>query len=68
MEYLKDDRYEGTNMAYKCKIFDAVNLSLYGYYCFVYIHMCTVSKDSSINKEKEICPQTRNPQVVYELQ
>ena len=37
-------------MAYRCKIFEAVNLTLNGHQ-----HMCTISEDVGINKEKEIC-------------
>ena len=36
---LKDDRYEGINMAYKCKVFKAVNLTFQGHYYVVYMHM-----------------------------
>ena len=38
-EYLKDNRCERTNMAYKWKIPEAVSLTLYGHST----HMCTVS-------------------------
>ena len=38
-------------MAYKCNIFDAINLILYGHYT----HVCTVSKDIGINTENKIC-------------
>ena len=36
---------------YECKIFEAVNLALYGQ-C---IHVCTVSKVTGINTENNIC-------------
>ena len=42
---------ERTNMAYKCKIFEAVNLTLHGYYTY----MCTISKIIGINTENQIC-------------
>ena len=32
--------YQGTNISYKCNIFEAVNLTLPGHYYFVYIHNC----------------------------
>ena len=37
-------------MAYKCKIFDGVNLTLAGHYT----HMCTVSKIIGINTENNM--------------
>ena len=39
-EYLRDHRYERTNIAYKYKIFGAGNTALHGHWYFVYIHMC----------------------------
>ena len=39
------------NMAYKCKIFEAVKLILPEHYT----HVCTVSKVIGINTENEIC-------------
>ena len=41
-------------MAYKCKIFDTVNLTHNGHWYFIYIHMCKIPKDIGINKEKEM--------------
>ena len=35
-EYLRDPRCERTCMYYKCKIFEAVNFTLHGYYTHVY--------------------------------
>ena len=40
-----------TNMAYKCKIFVAVNITLHRHYT----NVCTVSKVIDINRENEIC-------------
>ena len=40
-----------TNMALKCKIFDTVNLTLYGHYT----HVFTLSKFLGINTENKIC-------------
>ena len=43
-------------MAYKCKILEAVNLTLHGALVFcIYTHICTTLKDIGINKENEIC-------------
>ena len=39
-EYLRDHRCERTNMDYKCKIFEALNLMSQGHYYFVYIYLC----------------------------
>ena len=45
-----------TNVAYKCKIFEAFNLTPHGYYT----HVCTVQMLSAyIQKTKYFC-QTRN--------
>ena len=41
-------------MAYKCKIFKAVNTS-YGLVFCICTHVCTISEDIVINKGKEIC-------------
>ena len=49
---LKDYKYERTNMAYKCKIFETLNLTLHGHYAYV----CTVFKVISINTEKKCLP------------
>ena len=37
-EYLRDHRCQRTYIAYKCRIFEAVNLTLHGHYT----HVCTV--------------------------
>ena len=50
-EYRRDRRCERTNMANKCKLFEAVNLTLHGHYT----HVCTVSKVVVINTENKIC-------------
>ena len=50
-EYLRDHRCERTNMAYKCKIFEAVTLTLHWHHT----HMCRVSKAIDINTENKIC-------------
>ena len=50
-ENVSDHRCERRNMAYKCKIFEAVNLTLNGHYKHVY----TVSKVIGINIENKIC-------------
>ena len=47
----RDHRCARTNMAFKCKIFEAVNLALHGHD----IHVCTVSKVIGINTENKIC-------------
>ena len=55
-EYLRDHRYKGTNMAYKCNIFVPVTWQfmgigiLYRYKC-----VCTISNVIGINEEKAIC-------------
>ena len=42
--------------AFKYKIFEAVNLTLYEHwYFFIYTQLCTISKYFGINKENEIC-------------
>ena len=43
-------RCEGTNVASKCQIFEAVIFPLHGHYA----HMCTVSKATEINTENKI--------------
>ena len=35
-EYLRNHRFERTNLAYKCKIFVAVTLTHHGHYTHVY--------------------------------
>ena len=42
-------------MAYKCEIFDAVNLTFHGHY----MHVCTVSKVIGIDTENKICLPSR---------
>ena len=37
------------------KIFEAVNSILHGHWYLVHIHVCTISNDIGINKEKEVC-------------
>ena len=32
--------FDRTNMAYKCKVFKAFNLTFHGHQYFVYVHMC----------------------------
>ena len=49
-EYLGDHRYERTNMGYKCKIFETVNIRLGGI-----LDMSIVSKVIGVNTENEIC-------------
>ena len=44
--------YERTNIAHKCKIFEAVNITFHGYYTHVY----TVSKVIGMNTEKICLP------------
>ena len=46
-------------MAYKCKIFEAVNISLHFHKYCIFIHMCAISKDTGINKKIEIYPPSR---------
>ena len=41
-------------MAYKCKIYEAVNLALCWHEYFVYKHVCTGSKDIGINNENNM--------------
>ena len=40
-------------MAYKCKIFKAIDTSWALVFC-IYKHVCTISKDIGISKENEI--------------
>ena len=44
-EYIRSCRFERTNVAYKCKIFEAFNLTLHWHYT----HVCRVSKVIGIN-------------------
>ena len=50
MGYLRDHRCERKHMAYKCKIFETVNLKLHGHYTQVW----TVSQAIGINTENKI--------------
>ena len=45
-------------MAYKSKIFVAVNLTLHGH-IHIYTHICVQFKKNGINEEKEICLPNR---------
>ena len=46
----KDHRYGKTNMANRCKVFEALNLILHGHYR----HVCTVLKVIGINTENKM--------------
>ena len=47
---LRDSRCERINLVLKCKIFEAVNLTLHGHYT----HGCTVSKVIGISTERNM--------------
>ena len=49
-EYVRDHRCERTNVAYKCKIFEAVTLRHHGHYTYV----CTVLKMFAINAKNKM--------------
>ena len=48
------------------KIFETVNLTCHANYYFVYYtHVCTISKDLGMNKEKEIFPPNKESVSVH---
>ena len=65
---LRDHRYEGPNIAYKCKIAEVANLNtLWALVISVCTHVCTISKILAyIRKKKHVC-QTRNPYVIINV-
>ena len=48
-QYLRNHRCERTNMAYRCKMYEAVNIPLHRHYTYV----CTVFKVTGINTENK---------------
>ena len=52
-EYLWGHKCERTNLAYKYKIFEAVDTSQVLGIC-IYTHLCRISKDIGVHKERKL--------------
>ena len=54
-------------MAYRCKIFGAVNFRLHGISILIDAHLCPISKQIGINKEKEMCLPSKKSIMVINM-